>query len=145
MKATNYRFFCQEDQALWALTPTKPGQHVGFLFDQAKEITMHFQNTSGVRIPVSYQLCSKARTQVRANVAVTASSAMVQHLVKMALIRPEQAVSQMLADDSLEQDLRALRSYPAALISVWRAENASKAMKQMIEDELHAIGMKMMS
>ena len=105
---------------------------------------MHFQNTSGVKTPVTYQL-SAARTQVRANVAVTASSAMMQHLVKMALIRPEQAVSQMLADDSLEQDLRALRSYPAALISVWRAENASKAMKQMIEDELHAIGMKMMS
>ena len=143
MKATNYRFFCQEDQAQWAFTPTKPGQHGGFLFDQAKEEIMHFQY-SGARAPVSFQFSAKARTQVRAK-PVTAHAVAVQHLVKMAITRPEQAVRQILADDSLEQDLRALRSYPAALIKLWRAENASKAMREMIEDELHAIGMTMMS
>lgn len=105
---------------------------------------MRFQH-SGVKSPVSFQFSTKARSQVRVKPAMTEHAASVQHLVKMALTRPEQAVRQILADDSLEQDMNALRSYPAALISLWRAENASKAMKEMIEDQLHAVGMTMMS
>ena len=69
----------------------------------------------------------------------------LQHLAKMALTRPEQAVRQILADDSLEQDLRALRAYPASLIALWRAENATKAMRELIETELESVGMTMMS
>lgn len=105
---------------------------------------MHFQQNSGVRTPVSFHFSAKARTQVCAK-TVTQHAAAVQHLVKMAIARPEQAVRQMLADDSLEQDLRALRSYPAALINLWRAENASKAMRETIEEQLHAVGMTMIS
>lgn len=89
------------------------------------------------------QTSHKTLSQVHASTQVSCTQ--VQHLVKMAITRPEAAIRQIIADEAIEQDLRALRAYPAALIALWRADNAPKMMRQTIEEELDAIGIQLMS
>lgn len=79
------------------------------------------------------------------NSQTQSSTNQVQHLAKMAITRPEEAVRQILSDESMEQDIRALRVYPESLISLWRAENASRTMREFIGDELEAVGIQMLS
>lgn len=69
----------------------------------------------------------------------------VQHLAKMCLTRPESAVRQILSDEAVEQDIRALRVYPEALVSLWRADNAPRTMREFIGFELEAVGIQMLS
>ncbi len=91
----------------------------------------------------SHDTLSQAHSQVHASTQVSCTQ--VQHLVKMAITRPEAAIRQILADEAIEQDLRALRAYPAALVALWRADNAPKMMRQTIEEELESIGIQFLS
>ena len=69
----------------------------------------------------------------------------LQHLAKVAVTRPETAVTTILTGGQIRQDLSALRIYPASLIALWRADNAPRNMRSMIEDTLHSVGMRMVS
>lgn len=75
----------------------------------------------------------------------TATQSFVERLAKMCITRPEEAVRQILSDDCIEQDLRALRAYPAALFSLWSSGGATKTIRQRIEAELEEVGIEILT
>lgn len=67
----------------------------------------------------------------------------VQLLAKLAVTRPHQAITNLLAESDGMRMLQALRVYPQALQALWNY--CPRHMKQAIEDELESVGIQILT
>ena len=70
-----------------------------------------------------------------------------QAMAKFAIGRPCAAMRELMALDKAERnaEIQALRVYPAALIALYRADNAPVDVRIILSDELESAGFKMMT
>ncbi len=71
---------------------------------------------------------------------MTQSSNPTALLAKLCVSRPNVAMTNILASGQVDQTLNQLRVYPAALSSLWNADNIPRALKGTIEDLLNSVG-----
>lgn len=80
-----------------------------------------------------------------ASINNTNNTSTIQALAKMCTARPEAAIRLILAEGDVNRHIAALRVFPQSLQALWRAENASRDMRAVIEAELEMVGLTMMS
>jgi len=73
----------------------------------------------------------------------TSDASRVQLLAKLAVTRPHQAMTNLLAESDGMRMLQALRVYPQALQALWNY--CPRHMKQAIEDELESVGIQILT